>query len=70
MTPMERQEDILNLVVDICRAEYKFDGFLEVMDYFKKLINLCKQMNYADSRVRSSKTINARFVRWWRKGNN
>ena len=46
--PMERQEDILNLVVDICRAEYKFDGFLEVMDYFKKLINLCKQMNYAE----------------------
>ena len=36
MTPMERQEDILNLVVDICRAEYKFDGFLEVMDYFKE----------------------------------
>ena len=30
VTPMERQEDILNLVVDICRAEYKFDGFLEV----------------------------------------
>ena len=48
VTPMERQEDILNLVVDICRAEYKFDGFLEVMDYFKKLINLCKQMNYAE----------------------
>ena len=35
-------------VVDICRAEYKFDGFLEVMDYFKKLIKLCKQMNYAE----------------------
>ena len=48
VTPMERQEDILNLVVDICCAEYKFDGFLEVMDYFKKLINLCKQMNYAE----------------------
>ena len=48
VTPMERQEDILNLVVDICRAEYKFDGFLEVMDCFKKLINLCKQMNYAE----------------------
>lgn len=48
VTPMERQEDILNIVVDICRTEYKFDGFLEVMDYFKKLINLCKQMNYAE----------------------
>lgn len=48
VTPMERQEDILNLVVDICRAEYTFDNFLEVMDYFKKLINLCKQMNYSE----------------------
>ena len=47
VTPMERQEDILNMVVDICRADYHFDTFLEVMDYFKKLINLCKQMNYA-----------------------
>ena len=50
VTPMERQEDILDLVVDICRADYRFDTFLEVMDYFKKLINLCKQMNYAEYR--------------------
>lgn len=28
-------------------AEFKFDTFIEVMDYFKKMINLCKQMNYA-----------------------
>lgn len=48
VTPMERQEDILNIVVDICRAEYEFDSFLDVMDYFKKLINLCKQMNYSE----------------------
>ena len=48
VTPLERQEDILDLVVEICRADYEFDNFLEVMDYFKKLINLCKQMNYAE----------------------
>ena len=47
VTPMERQEDILDLVIDICRADYRFDTFLEVMDWFKKLINLCKQMNYS-----------------------
>ena len=47
VTPMERQEDILNMVIDICHTEFKFDTFLEVMDYFKKMINLCKQMNYA-----------------------
>ena len=48
VTPLERQEDILDLVVEVCRADYAFDNFLEVMDYFKKLINLCKQMNYAE----------------------
>ena len=47
VTPMERQEDILNMVIDICHTEFKFDTFLEVMDYFKKMINLCKQVNYA-----------------------
>lgn len=47
MTPMERQEEILNLVVDICNTEFKFDNFLDVVDYFKKMINICKQMNYS-----------------------
>ena len=42
-----RQEDILNMVIDICHTEFKFDNFNEVMDYFKKMINICKQMNYS-----------------------
>lgn len=44
---MERQEDILNMVIDICHTEFSFDNFNEVMDYFKKMINVCKQMNYS-----------------------
>lgn len=47
VTPLERQEDLMDLVIGICRTEFAFDSFLEVMDYFKKLINLCKQMNYS-----------------------
>ncbi len=48
VTPLERQEAILNLVTEICEKEdFKFDTFLEVTDYFKKMINLCKQMNYS-----------------------
>ena len=48
VTPLERQEVILNLVTKICdKEDYKFNTFLEVIDYFKKLINLCKQMNYS-----------------------
>ena len=48
VTPLARQEEILNLVTKICdKEDYKFDTFLEVIDYFKKMINLCKQMNYS-----------------------
>lgn len=47
VTPMERQEVILNMVMDICHTEFEFDNFSEVMDYFKKIINVCKQMNYS-----------------------
>ena len=48
VTPLDRQEFMLNLVMDICNNEYTFDSFLEVMDYFKKVINICKQMNYSE----------------------
>ncbi|MBO5180816.1 MAG: V-type ATP synthase subunit A [Paraprevotella sp.] len=47
VTPLERQEEILNLVVEICETDFKFETFLDVVDYFKKMINVCKQMNYS-----------------------
>ena len=47
VTPLERQEEILNLVVDICNTDFEFVNFLDVVDYFKKMINVCKQMNYS-----------------------
>lgn len=47
VTSLERQEEILNLVVNICKIDFKFDNFLDVVDYFKKMINVCKQMNYS-----------------------
>ncbi|MBE6293777.1 MAG: V-type ATP synthase subunit A [Bacteroidales bacterium] len=48
VTPLERQQDILGLVTDICRSEFEFEDFTEVTDFFKKVINLCKQMNYSE----------------------
>lgn len=47
VSPLERQEYMLNLVMDICETDFNFAGFLEVMDYFKRIINICKQMNYS-----------------------
>ena len=43
---MERQVTIVDRVIDICHTEFKFEHFLDVIEYFKKVINLCKQMNY------------------------
>lgn len=48
VTPLNRQEFMLNRIVDICRSEFSFENFLEVMDYFKKMINILKQMNYSE----------------------
>ncbi len=48
VTPLRRQEFMLDRVVNVCRSEFKFDTFLEVMDYFKKMINIFKQMNYSE----------------------
>ena len=48
VTPLERQQEILKLVTEMCRAEYEFEDFQEVSIFFKKAINLCKQMNYSE----------------------
>lgn len=47
VTPIERQKNIMDNIIHLCRMEFKFANFTEVMDYFKKIINLMKQMNYA-----------------------
>ena len=46
-TPMERQKYMLKLVADICEQEFSFSHFEDVSVYFKKLINIMKQMNYS-----------------------
>ena len=58
VTPLARQEFMLDRVVNICRAEFQFDTFLDVMDYFKKMINICKQMNYSEYQSEAFKQHN------------
>ncbi|MCW1734782.1 V-type ATP synthase subunit A [Anaerorudis cellulosivorans] len=48
VTPIERQKYIVDMVVEICRTEFEFDNFNQVSDYFKKMINMCIQMNYCE----------------------
>ena len=49
---------MLDKVVSICRTDFKFDTFLEVMDYFKKMINIFKQMNYSEYESEQFKKFN------------
>ena len=46
--PLERQQYMLDLVMDLCAKDYDFDNFVEVGEYFKRVINICKQMNYSE----------------------
>lgn len=47
ITPLERQQFMMELVMSICAKNFEFEGFEEVADFFKKLINVLKQMNYS-----------------------
>jgi V/A-type H+-transporting ATPase subunit A len=49
-TPIERQQYMLEQLIDICRSDFAFESFTEVDNYFKRIINLYKQMNYSEFR--------------------
>lgn len=46
-TPLERQEYMVKLVIEILDQDLEFEHFEEVNPYFKRLINVLKQMNYS-----------------------
>jgi len=47
VSPMARQKYMVDKMINICRSEFEFSNFNDAMDYFKKMINICKQMNYS-----------------------
>jgi V/A-type H+-transporting ATPase subunit A len=46
-SPLHRQQYMLNAVMEIAERDFDFSDFEHVATYFKKLINLIKQMNYS-----------------------
>lgn len=46
VTSIERQKAILKQLIAINEMEFEFEDFEEVGEYFKRLINVMKQMNY------------------------
>lgn len=47
-TPMERQEFMLDKVLEVCDEKVEFDNFEECITYYKNLINIMRQMNYSE----------------------
>ncbi|MBX2945330.1 MAG: V-type ATP synthase subunit A [Cyclobacteriaceae bacterium] len=48
MTPLPRQRYMLELVLQINSMDFKFNTFEEVSAYFKRIINILKQLNYSE----------------------
>ena len=49
-TSMDRQQYMLNKVLEVNGAKLNFDSFEEVQNFFKQVINEFKQMNYSEFR--------------------
>ncbi|MCL2247045.1 MAG: V-type ATP synthase subunit A, partial [Lentimicrobiaceae bacterium] len=47
VTPMSRQKYMVDLIIKICNMDFIFEHFDDVSVFFRKLINICKQMNYS-----------------------
>ena len=47
LCPMARQRYMLDMVLDICHRDLTFDDYEACRDWFKRLINDFRQMNYS-----------------------
>jgi V/A-type H+-transporting ATPase subunit A len=47
-TSLTRQKAMLDKVLELVRTDFAFDDFNAARDFFKRLINLFKQLNYSD----------------------
>ena len=53
LCPIERQKFMLCLILDICDKGFDFEDYEKCRDYFKKMINIIKQMNYSEYKSES-----------------
>ncbi|MBM4399543.1 MAG: V-type ATP synthase subunit A [Candidatus Cloacimonetes bacterium] len=47
-TPLERQKYMLELILSVCKTDFHFETFEDVMPFYVQMVNLCKQMNYSE----------------------
>ncbi|MBQ9310196.1 MAG: V-type ATP synthase subunit A [Bacteroidales bacterium] len=47
LCPIERQKFMLDLILEICDRQFSFENYEQCSAYFKRLINILRQMNYS-----------------------
>jgi V/A-type H+-transporting ATPase subunit A len=47
-TPLDRQQYMVNKVLEVVDTPLSFEGYEEINPYFKRVINAMKQMNYSE----------------------
>ena len=57
--PMLRQRYMLDKVLIVYNTDFEFEGFEEINPYFKRVINVFKQMNYSEFESENFKTYEA-----------
>jgi V/A-type H+-transporting ATPase subunit A len=67
---IERQRYLVNQVLGICESEFNFENFEEVGTYFKRVINLMKQMNYQEFKNDAFNKMEKQLEELWRKKSN
>ena len=48
LCPIKRQKYMLNLILEICDHKFEFEDYEKCRGYFKKMINILRQMNYSE----------------------
>ncbi|MBQ7222421.1 MAG: V-type ATP synthase subunit A [Bacteroidales bacterium] len=48
LCPMDRQQLMLELVLEVCAHKFEFDTFEECRDKYKEIINVLRQMNFSE----------------------
>ncbi|GHU86202.1 V-type ATP synthase alpha chain [Bacteroidia bacterium] len=59
--PIERQKYMFNKILDICNSEFMFENFEECVNFYKEIIDICKQMNYSEFLSDSFKTYESKL---------
>jgi len=61
MTPMNRQIEMVEFILDVCQREFPFKSFEDLASFYKKLINDFKQLNYTEYKTEKYNGLKAQI---------